>query len=281
MTEKLYFMYNAVKQTIKDVKNMKRSFILFLAVILAVTSFFTACSNSEEEETAMLRGTAARDSDLTLEEMDAMLAEMIAMRDDVVRLCEENPDAMDYWSYYYSEDAEHRVDFLITQLESNIAFFEIHMWNDPLASSQIRLYNEHTALYNKFIEESADFASAYRNEIDEYAKLTDEEKRQLEYKGGTIYFSNEAGYTVRFSVEYRSFDDDRVHYHTTDRILLGQDDFFTIPEKSYNIEVSCEAWNGTKWKDPFFCEVYDMVPDGYTFRTYGALPNCKMEVTKG
>lgn len=276
-------MYNAVKQTIKDVKNMKRFFVLFLAVILAVTSFLTACSNSEEEETAMLRGTAATDYEATPEELDAMRAEMVAMYDEVVRLCEENGDVLEYW-YYYSEDAEFMASTFMSTLESNISSFDFNLWYYPEpfgANEAIRIYDRHTASYNKFIEESADFASAYRNKIDEYAKLTDEEKRQLEYEGGTIYFSNEAGYTVRFSVKYRSFDDDRVHYLTTDRILLGQDDSFTIPEKSYNIEVSCEAWNGTKWKDPFFCEVYDMVPDGYTFRTYGALPKCKMEVIKG
>lgn len=83
------------------------------------------------------------------------------------------------------------------------------------------------------------------------------------------------GYTVEFFLKYTNSDRKLVEIETG-RMLLGNKKTYDLPAGASDYEVSCCAWNGSKWKDAFYTEKSE-TPFNCTFRTYGALPNPKME----
>lgn len=254
---------------------MKRIFILFLAVIMVMT---TACSNPEEEEIAMLRGTAAENSEITIDLLCDLWVEMVNLKYDAESKIAENKTAVEYWKILDEDNADKGAAFL-EALDNCMACFQSYRTSHPELA--LEEYDNFMFLYNEFITLGTEFVNNNEEDIHYYAAqtLSDEEKKER-YPEGTVTFSNEAGYTVRFYVYYKHLDDIGFSYsHCTDRIRLGGTETFTIPVGAYDIKIICQAWNGSKWKDPFFSETYSTAPN-YTFRTYGALPNCKMEVIK-
>ena len=92
---------------------------------------------------------------------------------------------------------------------------------------------------------------------------------------GYVNFHSGGGYTVEFFLKYTNSDGKLVEIETG-RMLLGNKKTYDLPAGASDYEVSCCAWNGSKWKDAFYTEKSE-TPFNCTFRTYGALPNPKME----
>ena len=94
---------------------------------------------------------------------------------------------------------------------------------------------------------------------------------------GFVKFESRGGYTVEFTLRYKSNGHDIEI--KTGRLMLLEDAEYDLPAGATDYEVSCMAWNGLSWKDKFDTYKSD-TPFNCTFRTYGALPNPKMEVIK-
>lgn len=115
---------------------------------------------------------------------------------------------------------------------------------------------------------------------DKFELITAEENYDVENPenlAGYVDFFSEGGYTVEFTLKYKV--DGRQYEFETGRMRLGNKKTYDLPAGAYEYEVSCRAWNGSKWKAPFFTQDSD-TPFNCTFRTYGTLPNPKMEIIK-
>lgn len=92
---------------------------------------------------------------------------------------------------------------------------------------------------------------------------------------GFVKFQSAGAYTVEFTLKYK--ENDKIVEKKTGRMLLGEEKNYDLPSGASEYEVSCLVWNGSSWKDKFDKYTSD-VPFNCTFRTYGALPNSKMEM---
>lgn len=95
---------------------------------------------------------------------------------------------------------------------------------------------------------------------------------------GFVKFKSGGGYTVKFTLRYKE-SNGYAKPIETGRMLAGSDKEYTLPAGASEYEVTCLAWNGSSWKDKFDTYRSD-TPFNCTFRTYGALPNPKMEIIK-
>lgn len=102
-------------------------------------------------------------------------------------------------------------------------------------------------------------------------------KSLSENPAGYVKFKSGGGYTVEFTLKYRLGDVEIIKQ--TGRMLSGSNKEYDLPAGASEYEVSCRAWNGSSWKDKFDTYRSD-TPFNCTFRTYGALPNPKMEIIK-
>lgn len=94
---------------------------------------------------------------------------------------------------------------------------------------------------------------------------------------GYVTLESAGGYTVEFTLKYSFMNEDKVF--STGRMLSGSTKTYELPAGASDYELTCKAWNGSSWKDKFDTYKSD-IPFNCTFRTYGALPNPKMEIIK-
>lgn len=115
------------------------------------------------------------------------------------------------------------------------------------------------------------------NAVETFELITVSEENEAVNPAGYVNLFSEGGYTVEFTLKYTV--NGRQSTINTGRMLLGNKKTYDLPAGASNYEISCRAWNGVKWKSPFFTDDSD-TPFNCTYRTYGALPNPKMEVIK-
>lgn len=115
------------------------------------------------------------------------------------------------------------------------------------------------------------------NAVDTFELITNAEENETKNPAGYVNLFSEGGYTVEFTLKYTV--DGRQYTFETGRMTLGNKKTYDLPAGASKYEISCRAWNGSKWKSPFFTDDSD-TPFNCTFRTYGALPNPKMEIIK-
>lgn len=94
---------------------------------------------------------------------------------------------------------------------------------------------------------------------------------------GFVKLVSGGGYTVKFTLKYTLNGIEETE--NTGRMLAGSSKEYTLPAGATDFKLSCLAWNGSSWKDKFDTYRSD-IPFNCTYRTYGALPNPKMEITK-
>ena len=115
----------------------------------------------------------------------------------------------------------------------------------------------------------------YVTEVAEIALNTETGTGEIINPPGFVTFFSEGGYTVEFTLKYK--ENGTTVEKKTGRMLLGNKTTYDLPAGASDYEVSCLAWNGSSWKEKFDTYKSD-TPFNCTFRTYGALPNPKMEI---
>lgn len=115
------------------------------------------------------------------------------------------------------------------------------------------------------------------NAVETFELVTVAEENEAGNPAGYVNLFSEGGYTVEFTLKY--ILNGRQCTINTGRMLLGNKKTYDLPAGASNYEISCRAWNGSKWKSPFFTDDSD-TPFNCTYKTYGVLPNPKMKVIK-
>ena len=113
------------------------------------------------------------------------------------------------------------------------------------------------------------------NAVETFELITVAEDNEAGNPAGYVNLFSEGGYTVEFTLKYTVSG--RQYTFETGKMKLGNKKTYDLPAGASAYEISCRAWNGSKWKSPFYTEDSD-TPFNCTFRTYGALPNPKMEI---